>query len=370
MNKVVTGALAVLLMAIMTACPNPGTSNNGAELAYVKVYIIGTDMSTQLTRPINDEHVYDMPPGNYTVIMIEPVPVAVGYDKIVTDHSMEVRLTQDETIIPVLIESYDKVTRKTHYVRIRRYQSTSQETPEPTVTPGPSPEPALYKVGDRGPAGGYIFYVKDRYSDGWRYMEVAGQNHDENLNCNYYSINNKTYYVPGVLWGAISSYSRPYLHIFGAKSKDIGAGLANTIAIVEAYGKLTQEDTIMQLSWLDPKIQITYAAEHCYELVHNGYSDWFLPSADEFEAIIKNVYLKGLGNFIPMNLEIPNSHRYYWDFNNYDEPNEDYYYYYYWTSTQISSSHANIGVMRGNECQIGGAAQGSTGIKVRAARRF
>ena len=30
-----------------------------------------------------------------------------------------------------------------------------------------------YKVGDRGPAGGWIFYDKGHYSDGWRYFEAA-----------------------------------------------------------------------------------------------------------------------------------------------------------------------------------------------------
>jgi len=30
-----------------------------------------------------------------------------------------------------------------------------------------------YKIKDRGPAGGIIFYNKGYYSDGWRYMEVV-----------------------------------------------------------------------------------------------------------------------------------------------------------------------------------------------------
>lgn len=30
-----------------------------------------------------------------------------------------------------------------------------------------------YWVGKTGPAGGYIFYDKGEYSDGWRYLEAA-----------------------------------------------------------------------------------------------------------------------------------------------------------------------------------------------------
>jgi TolB-like protein len=34
----------------------------------------------------------------------------------------------------------------------------------------------VYNVGDRGPAGGIIFYDKGRYSDDWRYLEAAPKN--------------------------------------------------------------------------------------------------------------------------------------------------------------------------------------------------
>ncbi|MCK9288468.1 MAG: hypothetical protein M0P29_12990, partial [Sphaerochaetaceae bacterium] len=34
-------------------------------------------------------------------------------------------------------------------------------------------ETTTYHLGDTGPAGGYVFYDKDSYSDGWRYMELA-----------------------------------------------------------------------------------------------------------------------------------------------------------------------------------------------------
>jgi hypothetical protein len=32
---------------------------------------------------------------------------------------------------------------------------------------------SVYKVGDRSPAGGWVFCDKGNYADGWRYLEAA-----------------------------------------------------------------------------------------------------------------------------------------------------------------------------------------------------
>jgi len=48
-----------------------------------------------------------------------------------------------------------------------KYVNLRDNTPQ-------APAPA-YQVGDIGPAGGIIFYVKEDNSDGWRYMEAAPQ---------------------------------------------------------------------------------------------------------------------------------------------------------------------------------------------------
>ena len=38
---------------------------------------------------------------------------------------------------------------------------------------GSGPVQSDYKVGDIGPAGGYIFYDRGYYENGWRYLEAA-----------------------------------------------------------------------------------------------------------------------------------------------------------------------------------------------------
>lgn len=56
----------------------------------------------------------------------------------------------------------------------------------------------------------------------------------------------------------------------GVSEPGIGGGKINTIAIVEAQG------------------EGNYAAKLCYDLILNGYDDWFLPSRGEWRAIHKN----------------------------------------------------------------------------------
>ena len=55
--------------------------------------------------------------------------------------------------------------------------------------------------------------------------------------------------------------------VTGATGTALGAGQANTLAIVNAQG------------------EGNYAASLCDQLVLNGFSDWFLPSKDELNAL-------------------------------------------------------------------------------------
>jgi len=61
-------------------------------------------------------------------------------------------------------------------------------------------------------------------------------------------------------------YNGSYV-VTGASGKAIGTGQSNTEKIVSVLGNGT------------------YATKICFDLIRNGYSDWFLPSKDELEEM-------------------------------------------------------------------------------------
>jgi hypothetical protein len=141
------------------------------------------------------------------------------------------------------------------------------QAPQPTQSaPQPPPQPSAptYKVGDRGPAGGWIFYDKGSFSNGWRYLEAAPAGTDFTAQ-----------------WGAAGKDVR------GSETL-VGAGKRNTQLIVE-YLRSTGESG--------------RAAQVCDSFSIGGYDDWFLPSKDELNLMYQNLKRKGLGSF---------SDSYYW----------------------------------------------------------
>jgi hypothetical protein len=153
--------------------------------------------------------------------------------------------------------------------------SESQNTPpvssaSPSVPAGSSGSVAVaqtnkaYKIGDTGPAGGFIFYDKGSYSDGWRYLEAAST--DALAQWRHNS-------------GALSETAA----VVGETPKAIGAGQINTQNIMRYF---SQNGGGFGL-----------AAQVCDELEVNGFDDWFLPSQDELSYIYGNLYRKGLGGF-------------------------------------------------------------------------
>jgi hypothetical protein len=87
-------------------------------------------------------------------------------------------------------------------------------------------------------------------------------------------------YVAGEFHGIISAASDQIINITwnfggsnvqtGASGTAIGTGNSNTNTIVNVYGNGT------------------YAAKLCFDLVLNGYSDWYLPSRNEMSKMILN----------------------------------------------------------------------------------
>ncbi|MCU0849218.1 MAG: DUF1566 domain-containing protein [Spirochaetes bacterium] len=112
-----------------------------------------------------------------------------------------------------------------------------------------------YRIGDKGPAGGWIFYDKGKTSDGWRYLEAAPADQGT------------------VKWGCYEQ------SISGASGTGIGTGRSNTRAIVNGCG------------------EAGLAAKLCADFRGGGKSDWFLPSKDELNLMYTNLQKNGVGGF-------------------------------------------------------------------------
>ena len=113
-----------------------------------------------------------------------------------------------------------------------------------------------YKVGDLGPAGGYIFYVdtEDRFED-FTYLEAA----PSDLATTY-------------IWSDVTDS-------FVGTERGLGKGKANTLAII---AQSPEADT---------------AAKACANLAVGDFDDYFLPSTSELNKMYQNLRMEDLGGF-------------------------------------------------------------------------
>ncbi|GHU48891.1 hypothetical protein FACS1894200_06750 [Spirochaetia bacterium] len=158
-----------------------------------------------------------------------------------------------------------------------------------TLPPVPAPVPSVYNVGDRGPAGGIVFYDKGVVTYGWRYLEAAPKD------------------LPApIRWG-------PNNAAVNNTDTAVGSGKANTQRIAPIINRYGEDG----------------AALFCIALNINGHQDWFLPSKDELNLMYVNLKKKGLGDF---------GDGYYWsssEYNYFDawvqrfsDGSQNYSYYY------------------------------------------
>jgi hypothetical protein len=133
---------------------------------------------------------------------------------------------------------------------------SKKDSIRPGATTNVTAVKSVWKVGETGPAGGYIFYDKGSASDGWRFLEAAPTGQSD-----------------GIRW-----FNGKYIEDIKTGTA-VGTGRANTEAIIKAQG------------------EGSYAAMLCKKLSLNGYSDWFLPSMDELDLMYKNLKKAGLGGF-------------------------------------------------------------------------
>ena len=155
----------------------------------------------------------------------------------------------------------------------------------------------IYKVREIGPSGGYVFYDKGLYSDGWRYLEAAPDSVEWS----------------DKVWGG----SRTSV---GGTGTAIGTGKSNTQRIVSKFGNA------------EPYRKKTdYAAKLCTDLVVSkdgvSYDDWFLPSKDELNQMYLNLKKNNIGGF---------SGNVYWSSSEYD------YYYPAWNQDFSNGDQNNI----------------------------
>jgi hypothetical protein len=150
-----------------------------------------------------------------------------------------------------------------------------------------TPAPTVYKIGDKGPAGGWIFYDKGNNSGGWRYLEAAPRETEFKAE-----------------WGRNISVD--------GTSLDVGTGKANTQRIItaskrreqeykdEIEARYTRNGEIVKLVGAGEEAAAyaaTPAAQRCTALNINGYADWFLPSKSDLGWMYVNLKMKGLGDF-------------------------------------------------------------------------
>lgn len=116
----------------------------------------------------------------------------------------------------------------------------------------------VYKLRDRGPAGGWIFYINPNYrEDGWRYLEAAPEDQTAGI----------------VTWGPASAENGSDSSLPPALT-GIGGGKKNT-------------DWIKTIHKLNLSAYPAFKA--CIDYRGGGYSDWFLPSKDELWQMCWNL---------------------------------------------------------------------------------
>ncbi len=140
-----------------------------------------------------------------------------------------------------------------------------------------------------GPSGGYIFYDKGFYSDGWRYLEAAPA--DLRVVDGMITVDStRSGYDEGIAHFPFGYYrdGAKGQNKFAGTSVDIGKGKLNTETLVKLMG----ESAYISTKSATPN----YAAALCTKLVYGGADDWFLPSRDELDLLSSSLKAVGVGD--------------------------------------------------------------------------
>ena len=143
-----------------------------------------------------------------------------------------------------------------------------------------------YKVGDIGPAGGWIFYVDrlDQYPE-FDYIEAAPTDANNGVAVPWATVTTGCYGANDAMVNCQEGSVYPgYLQ--AAKQQEnrkLGLGKSNTSYIVDLFTKAGAQ-------------QGEYAAGVARDYSMNGYSDWYLPSQGEAMMMYENLLMAGVGD--------------------------------------------------------------------------
>ena len=180
---------------------------------------------------------------------------------------------------------------------------------------GSGPVQSDYKVGDIGPAGGYIFYDRGYYENGWRYLEAAPAdmkviNGVPTVDATSDAYKNAEIDDQYVLFGYYrKTNDGADLFVNGTETwqptdctgSGIGDGIRNTQLLLDAMGESAY--VVQQYAMTGDKTakSSAYAAKLVDQLTYTvgdkTYSDWFIPSLGELNQMYQQLYLKELGGF-------------------------------------------------------------------------
>ena len=192
---------------------------------------------------------------------------------------------------------------------------SASANPDDASGSGSGSVPSDYKVGDVGPAGGYIFYDRGYYENGWRYLEAAPADMkvingvptvdatsdayknaeivDQYVLFGYYRLTDDgdDVYVNGTtIWDPTN-----------CTQSGIGAGKTNTQLLLNAMGDTAYEQHIYTFNGNHAAKSAVYAAKVVDQLTYTyggkTYNDWFIPSLGELNQMYQQLYLNELGGF-------------------------------------------------------------------------
>jgi hypothetical protein len=120
----------------------------------------------------------------------------------------------------------------------------------------------FYTIGDTGPAGGLVFHIENGGRNG---LEAAPEDQDDGT---------------GASWGC------DVLEVSGADGVLIERGATNILDVMEHC--------------LNADSDLVFASKLAYDYVSGGYTDWFLPSKDELNAMLTNLDFEASGSLNPI----------------------------------------------------------------------